>query len=160
ISEAGARPEQRTLVPTRQLLDEVLERLRPEIEERPIQILLPDRLPDVRAHPSRLHEVFYALIANAIKYMDKDEGLIQLDCGPGGGEHVFSVRDNGPGIPEADLNAVFAPFRRLPQHRHLPGSGLGLHFVKMIAEELGGRVWAESRVGVGSRFFVALPGRD
>jgi signal transduction histidine kinase len=160
LSEAGAEPQQRALVPTRRLLDEVLDRLRPEIESRTVQILLSDHLPDVWAHPGRLHEVFYALLSNAIKYMDKEEGLIRLDCRPGEGEHVFCVADNGPGIPEAELAAIFAPFRRLPQHRHCPGSGLGLHFVKTIVEERGGRVWAESTPGEGCHFFVAWPARE
>jgi signal transduction histidine kinase len=160
LSEAGAQPEQRTRVSTRRLLDEVLERLRPEIEARPVRVLLPDTLPDVWAHAGRLHEVFYALLSNAVKYNDKPDGVIRLDCQAGDREHIFCVADNGPGIPEADLKAVFAPFRRLPQHRHYPGSGLGLHFAKTIVEEQGGRVWAESRVGEGSRFLVALPARE
>jgi signal transduction histidine kinase len=160
LSEASAQPEQRTHVPTRRLLDEVLERLRPEIEARPSRVVLPDSLPDVWGHPARLHEVFYALLSNAVKYMDKDEGIIRLSCESKGSELIFCVSDNGPGIPEAELKVIFAPFRRLVQHRHLPGSGLGLHFVKTLVEEQGGRTWAESRVGEGSRFYIAWPARD
>jgi signal transduction histidine kinase len=160
ISEASAQPEQRTRVPTRRILDEVLERLRPELELRPIRVVLPNGLPDVWGHPSRLHEVFYALLSNAIKYLDKEEGIIRLECNAKDGEQIFCVSDNGPGIPENELKAIFAPFRRLPRHRGYPGSGLGLHFVKTLVEEQGGRAWVESHLGEGSRFFVAWPARD
>jgi len=73
------------------------------------------------------------------------------------GEHIFCISDNGPGIAEADLPQIFAPFRRLPHHRNKPGSGLGLYFVKTFVEDQGGRVWVESRVGEGTQFYIALP---
>jgi len=158
LSEASAQPGQREHVATRRLLDEVLERLRPEIERRPVHIVLPDQLPDVWAHPARLQEVFFNLLSNAVKFVDKDPGTIEVSVISRGGEHVFCVCDNGPGIADADQAKIFAPFRRLPQHREFPGSGLGLYFVKTIVEELGGRIWVESKSGEGCRFFVALPG--
>jgi signal transduction histidine kinase len=157
LSEASAQPGQRERVATRRLLDEVLERLRPDIERRPVRIALPDQLPDVWAHPARLHEVFFNLMSNAVKFVDKIPGMVELSVVSQGALHVFCVRDNGPGIAEPDQTKIFAPFRRLPQHRDLPGSGLGLYFAKSIVEEQGGRVWVESKLGDGCRFFVALP---
>src|SRR5262249_18336381 len=78
LSEASAQPGQRERVNPRALLDEVLERLRPDIERRPVQIRLPDQLPDVWAHPARLQEVFFHLLSNAIKFLDKEPGIICL----------------------------------------------------------------------------------
>ena len=157
ISEAGTQTNQRVPVATRPLLDEVLERLRPEIEGRSIQISVPDHLPEVHAHPGRLREVFYHVLSNAVKFLDKEAGTIRLGVEAANGEHIFCISDNGPGIAEADLPQIFAPFRRLPQHRNKPGSGLGLYFVKTFVEEQGGRVWVESRVGEGTQFYIALP---
>ena len=158
ISEAGTQTnEQRVPVATRPLLDQVLERLRPEIEGRSIQISVPDHLPEVHAHPGRLREVFYHVLSNAVKFLDKEAGTIRLGVEAANGEHIFCISDNGPGIAEADLPQIFAPFRRLPQHRNKPGSGLGLYFVKTFVEEQGGRVWVESRVGEGTQFYIALP---
>jgi len=157
ISEAGAQTNQRVPVATRPLLDEVLERLRPEIEGRSIQISVPDHLPEIHAHPGRLSEVFYHMLSNAVKFLDKEAGTIRLGVEAANGEHIFCISDNGPGIAEADLPQIFAPFRRLPQHRNKPGSGLGLYFVKTFVEEQGGRVWVESRVGEGTQFYIALP---
>ena len=157
ISEAGTQTNQRVPVAMRPLVDEVLERLRPEIEGRSIQISVPDHLPEIYAHPGRLREVFYHVLSNAVKFLDKEAGTIRLGVEAANGEHIFCISDNGPGIAEADLPQIFAPFRRLPQHRNKPGSGLGLYFVKTFVEEQGGRVWVESRVGEGTQFYIALP---
>ena len=156
-SEAAAQADQRTNISTGVLLDEVLDRVRMEMGDRPIQIDMPDKLPEVYAHPGRLREVFYHLLSNAVKFMDKRPGMIRVSAEKVGSEQVFCVSDNGPGIASSDQSKVFAPFQRLPQHRHVPGSGLGLYFVRKIVEEQGGRVWVESQLGEGSRFFVALP---
>ena len=159
ISEAGTQTQtnQRVPVAMRPLVDEVLERLRPEIEGRSIQISVPDHLPEIYAHPGRLREVFYHVLSNAVKFMDKEAGTIRLGVEAANGEYIFCISDNGPGIAEADLPQIFAPFRRLPQHRNKPGSGLGLYFVKTFVEDQGGRVWVESRVGEGTQFYIALP---
>lgn len=158
--EAAAQPHQRAQVSMRSMLDEVLARVRPEIGSRSITIEIPEKLPEVHVHPGRVQEVFYHLLSNAIKFMDKKEGKVSISVVPGSHEHVFCVADNGPGIAPSDLPRVFAAFRRLPQHAHLPGSGLGLYFVRKIVEEQGGRVWAESQLGVGSRFYVTLPAKS
>jgi signal transduction histidine kinase len=157
LSEASAQPDRRTRVPARRMFEGALERLHSEIESRRVRVILADEMPEVFAHPGRLQEVFYNLISNAVKYMDKEHGTVEVGIAADEGMHVFHVSDNGPGIAEADYAKIFAPFRRLSQHRNQPGSGLGLYFVKIIVEEQGGRVWVTSRVGEGSRFFVALP---
>ena len=64
--------------------------------------------------------------------------------------------DNGPGIPPEERERIFAPFRRLSQHRDRPGSGLGLYFAKNLIAQQGGRIWVESTPGEGSRFCVQL----
>jgi signal transduction histidine kinase len=156
-SEAAAQPTQRSWVSTRMILDEVLARIRLEFADQLVRIEAPDELPEVYAHGGRLREVFYHLLANAVKFMDKPDGRIRVSADRAGAEVIFCIEDNGPGISAADLPTIFAPFRRLPQHRHLPGTGLGLYFVRKIVEEQGGRIWAESAVGQGSRFYVALP---
>jgi two-component system sensor histidine kinase KdpD len=70
-----------------------------------------------------------------------------------GGELVVSVEDFGPGLPEGDLEQVFAKF----QHRNRGGVGLGLAICKAIVRLHGGRIWAERLPGVGTAFRFALP---
>jgi signal transduction histidine kinase len=157
MSETAAQPAQRARVSTRSLVDEVLDRVRLEIGERPIRIDVPDQMPEIDFHPGRFREVLYQLLSNAVKFMDKESGEIRVNVEEVGHEHVFCVADNGSGISQVDQQKIFAPFQRLPQHRNRPGSGLGLYFVRRIIEERGGRVWVESRVGQGSRFYIAIP---
>lgn len=160
MSEAAARPGARTRASSRSLIDEVLDRVRPEIGERQIQLNVPDQMPEIVTHPGRFREVFYQLLSNAVKFMDKDPGVVSVSVAQSQDEIIFCVSDNGPGIAEPDQAKIFAPFHRLPQHRHQAGSGLGLYFVRKIVEEKGGRVWVASKVGCGSDFYVAFPAQD
>lgn len=156
-SEAAAQPDHRCSVSTRSVLDEVIARVRSELGVRTISLEVPDQLPDVFAHPGRLREVFYQLLSNAVKFMDKEPGLIQITAEVGADVHSFCVIDNGPGIAEEDRPKIFAPFHRLRQHRQIPGSGLGLYFVRKMVEEQGGRIWVESQLGAGSKFCFVWP---
>jgi two-component system phosphate regulon sensor histidine kinase PhoR len=72
---------------------------------------------------------------------------------------VVSVRDNGPGIPAADLPHLYERFYRVDKgrSREKGGTGLGLSIVKHIVQLHGGRVWVESTPGQGSTFFFSLP---
>jgi chemotaxis family two-component system sensor kinase Cph1 len=72
---------------------------------------------------------------------------------------VFSVQDNGLGFNPVYAERVFKPFERL-NGRQYPGSGLGLTLARRIAEQHGGRVWAESQLGQGSTFWFTLPVAD
>jgi signal transduction histidine kinase len=69
---------------------------------------------------------------------------------------LVSVRDSGPGIPTEDLERIFRPFWQAPHAARL-GAGLGLAISRGIVEQHGGRVWAESREGMGSTFYFTLP---
>ena len=74
------------------------------------------------------------------------------------GFHVYYVKDNGLGIPEAYHQRVFTAFNRL-QANVAQGEGIGLALVRRMVERHGGKIWLESAAGVGTTFFVALPAR-
>jgi signal transduction histidine kinase len=70
---------------------------------------------------------------------------------------LFTVTDSGPGIPEDQLPQIFRPYWQGSGEAARQGIGLGLAIARGIMESLGGRIWVESKVGVGSRFFFSLP---
>jgi signal transduction histidine kinase len=143
-------------VSSQQAMAEAVDRIQPLLDQKAISLTVADGLPVVMGDPARLCEVFYNLLSNAIKFIDKRKGRIEVATMNRDDECIFSITDNGPGIPAEELERVFVPFRRLPNHRDIPGSGLGLYFTKAMVELQNGRVWVESHAGEGCRFYVLL----
>jgi two-component system, OmpR family, phosphate regulon sensor histidine kinase PhoR len=112
----------------------------------------------IRADETRLHEVLYNLLDNAVKY-SREDGEIHLQAAQHDHEIVLSVTDNGIGISKDDLPRIFERFYRADKarSRELGGTGLGLAIVKHIAQLHGGRVEAESELGRGTTIRVVLP---
>ena len=106
----------------------------------------------VLAVESRIERALSNLLDNAVKWSPPG-GRIEVQVGDG----EVSVRDHGPGIAEVDLPHVFDRFYRSAMARGLPGSGLGLAIVRQVAENVGGKVWAENPPGGGARLVVSLP---
>jgi signal transduction histidine kinase len=106
----------------------------------------------------RLLQVFRNLLSNAEKYSDPGT-TIQLLVEADEAEITFQVLDRGPGIAEEDVPRLFQRFSRIraPHSTSVPGSGLGLYISRRIVEAHGGRIWAESSAGDGSRFGFSLP---
>lgn len=123
-----------------------------------IHVDLPADLPAVRGDRRRLHQVLVNLLANAIQYTQAG-GRVVMSARAGGGEIECCVADNGPGIAAEDLDRVFERFYRVDKarSRSMGGTGLGLSIVKHIVQAHGGRAWAESAIGSGSRFFFTVP---
>jgi signal transduction histidine kinase len=97
-------------------------------------------------------------VNNAIKYAP-DSGELLMFTEQEGDEIVIGVIDNGPGISRQDQLRLFEKFYRVqePRKPQIKGSGLGLSLVKSIAARHEGRAWCESRLGVGSAFYISLP---
>lgn len=138
------------------ILNEAIDQVRPILEQKSIRLSVSDDMPIVLGDRARLREVFYNLLSNAVKFSDKPDSRIDVTCTVRDNECVFTIADNGTGIPAEELSRIFVPFRRSPSHRSIPGSGLGLYFAKTIVEQQQGRIWVESQVGQGSRFHVVL----
>lgn len=103
----------------------------------------------------RIMQVFSNLIGNAIKFCPPGE-RITVSARREDGQLHFSVSDTGPGISEQELPHIFEPYWSADRHAS-QGTGLGLFIAKGIIEAHGGRIWAESTVGVGSTFHFTLP---
>lgn len=166
-----AEPEhagQRGWIVVARLLDEIVERI--EVYKDlygvagEVQLDLPDRTGDEGGEPVRiwgdpigLREVFANLVSNAIKHLDKEPARIAIEYWDDQAQHVFCVADNGKGISQELQGQLFQPMLRRSEADRSQGRGLGLHFVRAIVEQHGGRVWFESGPGVGSRFYFSLP---
>jgi signal transduction histidine kinase len=115
-------------------------------------------IPRVPFDPSRILQVLTNLLSNAIKFTPAG-GRVTLRVEGVGAALQFAVRDTGVGIPGDKLAAIFERFLQLPD-RQRQGHGLGLYISRCIVEGHGGRIWAESTPGHGSRFCVLLPRPD
>jgi signal transduction histidine kinase len=124
-----------------------------------IEIEIENHLPAILGEPTGLHEVFQNLLDNAIKYMDKSQGIIKIGSTVKNGDWLFKVQDNGPGIDRSEFDNIFKIFRTLSETEDIQSTGIGLALVKKIIERKGGRVWVESEPGKGSTFFFTLPKR-
>jgi len=143
-------------VPSSEVINEAIDQVRPQLEEKKIELSVAAHLPWVMGDRVRIREAFYNLLLNAAKFIDKTPGRISINFERRGNDCIFAVCDNGPGIPREEWERIFVPFRRLPTHRDQPGSGLGLYFAKSIIDAQGGRLWVESELGQGSCFYVSL----
>jgi PAS domain S-box-containing protein len=115
-------------------------------------------LPRVRADRRRVQQVLSNLIGNALKFV-RTGGSITVRAHASPGEVVFEVADDGPGIAADHLPYLFERFWKAPGDARA-GTGLGLYIVHGIVSAHGGRVWAESEPGRGSRFYFTLPRSD
>jgi two-component system phosphate regulon sensor histidine kinase PhoR len=118
----------------------------------------PGNLPPLRADETRLQELIYNLLDNAVKY-SKPGGTVFLRAEPAGDSIRISVADKGIGVSPNDLPRIFERFYRADKSRsgEQPGTGLGLSIVKHIAHLHGGRVEAHSEFGKGTTISVLLP---
>jgi two-component system sensor histidine kinase KdpD len=113
-------------------------------------------LPMLRLDPVLTEHALVNVLENAVKYSPPD-GQIRLSARKAAGKVVLDVEDEGPGIPEADREAVFEKFRRLRSGDRLPaGTGLGLSIARGFVEAQGGRMYAAAS-GRGARFVIEFP---
>ncbi len=122
-----------------------------------ITITVTSSLPKVIADRTRLTQVFQNLLENAIKFMNKTNGLVAVTYDDTPYLWQFCVEDNGPGIAPNYHEKIFQLFQTLGANPDRKSTGIGLSLVKKIIEFYGGRVWIESEVGRGSKFLFTLP---
>ena len=160
--ESGGQILKPRPVEARALLGKVVEDFRPLAEKKrqALSLEVDAALGPFEADPDFLERAVRNLVDNAVKYAPEG-GAVTLQARVEGGSVVFRVRDNGPGIPKADLPRLFERFYRVDKSRsrELGGTGLGLAIVKHIAQLHGGGVAVESEPGSGSVFSIRLPRR-
>lgn len=132
-----------------------------ELETRGIELVYANYVEKdvmVIADGEQIRRVIHNIISNAIKYMDKSKGIIQIRIKDVGDFIQIEIEDNGKGIGPKDLPYIFDRFYRTDVSRNSSkgGSGIGLSIVKKILEDHGGKVWATSRLGIGTIMYFVL----
>lgn len=153
-SRVGGMQEPQEDIHVTELVDDVIKSLTSPLH---IRIVREHPLPVIRGSRIRIVQVFQNLISNAIKYMDKSQGLITIRCEEQEHTWLFSITDNGPGIEQQHHERIFQIFQTLQPRDKVESTGIGLTLVKKIVEMHGGKIWVESERGQGSTFYFTLP---
>lgn len=127
-------------------------------KEIKLESTMPEQGAWVRGDPFLLERAITNLLSNAVKYSPKGT-IVTLTISEQSGRATCCVRDNGYGISSENLPHLFTRFQRIqrPEHAQEPGTGLGLMFVKTVANKLDGEVTVQSELGKGSVFCIDLP---
>ncbi|ANN67183.1 sensor histidine kinase [Bordetella bronchialis] len=154
-SRIGRIKEARVPVDLDVLVGDIIDLLAPPDH---IEVLVENPLPVVMAERTRMQQLFQNLVSNAIKYMDKPQGLVRIGCEPAGESRWrFWVSDNGPGIEARHHERIFQLFQTLAPRDRVESTGVGLTLVKKILELYGSDISVQSTVGAGTAFVFTLP---
>ena len=160
LSRAGRVEYQMQTVMTDQVVERVIEAMSSTIRQRQA-LVMTHRLPPCYGDPTAIEQVFGNLIGNAIYYLDPQRagtvevGVLPEDAGTPGFRTYF-VKDNGLGIAACQQDKLFSAFNRLHADA-AEGEGVGLALIKRIVLRHGGKIWLQSKEGVGTIFYTSLP---
>ena len=116
-----------------------------------VNILKP--LPELSADPIRMQQLFQNVLSNAVNYIDKEKGRVEIDYKENDTHFEFSITDNGIGIPKKYHKKIFNLFQTLETKK---STGIGLSIVKRIVEIHEGKIWVESELKKGTTFYFTL----
>lgn len=111
----------------------------------------------IRVRRLPLQQILYNLVNNAIKHHNRKDGRVEVDVTEQKDHYVFTVKDDGPGIPQQFHEKIFEMFQTLQPRDKVEGSGMGLAIVKKVLMTLGGRITVDSELGKGATFTFTWP---
>lgn len=162
--EAGKVRLEFELIDLPALMRQAMALLRAQAEKKRIRIVVqPDEsLSGVHGDPTRIKQILYNYLSNAIKFSPEGVEVVLRSRAEGQLEYRIEVEDQGIGIAASDHARLFKDFEQLESgtDKKFQGTGLGLSLTRKIVETMGGRVGFESEPSQGSRFFAILPIRS
>ena len=162
--EAGKLDIDQAEFSLRDCLGETLKTLALRAHEKDLELALrvrPDVPDDLLGDPTRLRQILFNLVGNAIKFTDSGEVSVQVSVESNDADRAmlhFAVADTGIGIPPEKREVIFEAFAQADNStsRRYGGTGLGLTISSRLVAMMGGRMWVESEVGQGSTFHFTL----
>lgn len=144
----------------RELIESVIRELQMKMHEKEqiFTLTIPDNLPQISIDAQLVRHVYMNLLTNAIKYSPV-KGHVGLTVSLTDENILSCVSDEGYGIPETERHKIFQKFFRASNilKYETDGTGLGLYLAKAIIDSSGGRIWFDSKEGVGTQFWISLP---
>ncbi len=161
--EAGKLDLEETIFGLRERVGDVMKSLALRAHDKGLELawrIHPDVPDALLGDPARLGQIIINLAGNAIKFTEEGEVVLETNCESRTDNEAvlrFSISDTGIGIPENKLASIFEAFTQADTSttRKYGGTGLGLAISSRLVELMGGRIWAESKVGKGSTFHFA-----
>jgi signal transduction histidine kinase len=156
-AQVGNGQIERSQVSMDDVLKTALKSLQVQLDGSGAEVVLDQNLPSLMGDSVQLVQLMQNLMGNAVKYARPQvKAEVRVSFARVNGEFVFSVADNGEGIPAEYQAQIFQPLKRL-HGADIPGTGLGLALCERIVNRHGGRIWVNSDVNVGSTFYFSLP---
>ncbi|WP_319482492.1 PocR ligand-binding domain-containing protein [uncultured Draconibacterium sp.] len=159
--EAGIISVRNLKIDINKEVEEMVHFFKPEANKKGLNLMIDLLLPDNKRHietdKDKLDSIISNLIKNAIKYTES--GTVKVGCRLNHSFIELYVKDTGIGIPAHRQDAIFNRFEQadIADKMVFEGSGLGLAIAKSYVEMLGGKIWVESKEGIGSTFYITLP---
>ncbi len=159
--EAGSVQINSEKINVNECIEELIAFFKNEAENKGLKLLIDELLPEtsnkINTDLNKFNSILTNLIKNAVKYTNS--GTINIGCRRNEAVLEFYVKDTGIGIPADRQSAIFERFMQadITTTRAFDGSGLGLAISKSYIEMLGGKIWVQSKEGVGSTFYISLP---
>ena len=156
--ESGKLTLCKTAFPVKDLVEQCYSELKPLADKKELKFQIIFELPDdlyITADKAEIKRVITNLCGNAINYTNKG-GEIKIFAKAQNGDFIFSVNDNGNGIPQADIPNLFKRFSQGTTRKRSTGTGLGLYLSRQIIEAHNGKIWVDSKVDKGSEFSFLL----
>ena len=160
--EADQLITENVTIPLYAFIDECVALIQPLAKQQEIEVVTPYQEGDelnAFADPLRLKQVLVNLLSNAIKYNSRP-GHIKIEVSRKLGNIVIEVADTGEGIRPDQIDKIFQPFTRLPQHKKIEGVGIGLALSKRLTELMGGNIGVRSQPGKQTTFWVEIQSAD
>ncbi len=159
--ESGKITLRLQLYPVRRLIEESLPVARLAAEDKGVELVVEaDADLTIDVDPQRLAQAITNLVLNAVKFSPSGTRIVLRGAQQADGGAEIEVEDQGIGIPKEELEEIFGTFEQGAAGQQFGGSGLGLMIAKRIVELHGGTLTVKSKVGVGTRFTLALPAAD